>query len=175
MDSDIDSNSDSDSDSDSDDDCESDSDSKEESFTDDKNQGFLQKFWPTSDVSSRQLPRSVLFVTDGDSQETHKEEELELNGNFEDMCYTENEDNNQSLHTLNTNNNNIGWKVIGAMTDIGGVFFCKKENPKDARALRMLDSDITNSSDEDDDDDPFSCDSSSQQENTEHSRQGSNN
>merc|ERR1712238_605487 len=86
-DSDIDSDSDSDSDDDSDDDSES--DSEEESCTDDdENQGFFQKFWP-SEVSSRQIPRSVSFVTDDDSQETNKEEELELNENYEDMYYTD--------------------------------------------------------------------------------------
>merc|ERR1712238_466314 len=146
-DSDIDSDSDSNSNSDSD----SESDSEEESCTDDdENQGFFQKFWP-SEVSSRQIPRSVSFVTDDDSQETNKEEELELNENYEDMYYTD-EDDQKSQHTHNTNTN-VGGTVIGAMTDIGGVFFRKKEKPKDARDLRMLDSDISNSSDEDDEDD----------------------
>merc|ERR1712238_3394 len=114
--------------------------------------------------------------TDDDSQETNKEEELELNENYEDMYYTD-EDDQKSQHTHNTNTN-VGGKVMGAMTDIGGVFFRKKEKPKDARDLRMLDSDISNSSDEDDDededdDDSSSCDSFSHQENyAEHSHSG---
>merc|ERR1712238_489554 len=91
---------------------------------DDENQGFFQKFWP-SEVSSRQIPRSVSFVTDDDSQETNKEEELELNENYEDMYYTD-EDDQKSQHTHNTNTN-VGGTGIGAMTDIGGVFFRKKD------------------------------------------------
>jgi len=133
----------------------------------------------SSDVSSRRIPQSVSFVTDDDSRDTDKEE-FELN--FEDMYYDDQYDNDDSdeiyptytTELLNENDNvnksttnDVGGTIISAMSEIGSVFFPKKEEVKDARDLRMLDSDISNSSD--DDDDSTCSDSSSHQENFEDS------
>jgi hypothetical protein len=135
------------SDSDSDSDSDDSTSSSEDSSHNDENKGFLSKLMsPWSRNESKGISRSVSYVTDDGSAVYTDIEELEQ---YQEDMYQDYEGYGDEIYDPDNDNTIIGaMSNIGVMSDIGigNVFGFGAEDVKDVRDLRIVGSDISNSS-----------------------------